>query len=408
MADDNTARTPVPNGIIEVTAFNPAARLDPYPPLRALQDHKPVFRDELAKSWFLTRYEDSRAILGDPGHVRHPSRSEENSLSRRIVVTDEDKVHTSILFMDDPDHGRIRKPLGKAMYQRIQAMRPEIESIIDGIIARAPGEGRFELMEHVAVPVPILVVARILGIDPAMLEQFRTWSEGIVLALNPVRTAEETDAMNRGGEALANYFAELMVARRKAPQDDLITDMVQIQDSANLTDDDIRVNLQTLLVAGNITTTDLIGNGVWLFLTHPEQRAALMANPDLATQAVEEVLRFEAPVSATSRVLAEDREIAGCPMKREQVMFCSIAAANRDPAAYDNPDTFDITRKRAPHLTFGGGKHICIGAPLARMEARMVYTKLFERYPNMRLPEQDLHWRALPFFRGLERLEVEA
>ncbi|HBX97258.1 MAG TPA: cytochrome P450, partial [Hyphomonas sp.] len=162
-----------------------------------------------------------------------------------------------------------------------------------------------------------------------------------------------------------------------------------------------------LLVGGNLTTTDLIGNGVWLFLNHPEQLAALKSNPALAGQAVEEVLRFEAPVSATSRIVEADRTVAGCPMKARQIVFCSLASANRDETMFESSERFDITQKRASHVAFGGGPHICIGAPLARMEARRVFEKLFARYPDLSLPPQDLVWRALPFFRGLERLDVK-
>ncbi len=210
------------------------------------------------------------------------------------------------------------------------------------------------------------------------------------------------------GEKLDAYFTELMEARRTEPRDDLISDMVQAQaDGGDFDDDELRTNLQALLVGGNLTTTDLIGNGVWLFLTHPDQMEALKADPGLAGAAVEEVLRYEAPVQATSRIVSEDRDVAGCPMKKSQPVFMSLAAANRDPAKFEAPEAFDITVKRASHISFGGGAHICIGAPLARIEARRVYEKLFARYPNMRLPEQEIVWRTLPFFRGMERLDVE-
>ena len=288
-------------------------------------------------------------------------------------------------------------------------MKAEIEAIVDETIEAAPASGVFDLMAEIAVPIPVTVIARILGVDEHRLPEFRQWSEDVILGLNPVRTPEETERMMAGGTALDAYFSELMERRRKMPEDDLITDMVQLQASgeAPLTDDELRINLQALLVGGNLTTTDLIGNGVWLFLTNPEQLAALRSNPGLAAQAVEEVLRYEAPVSATSRILEKDKAVAGCPMKEHQVVFCSLASANRDEAVFDAPETFDITQKRPSHVAFGGGPHICIGAPLARMEARRVYQKLFERYPDMKLPRQDLVWRALPFFRGLERLQVE-
>ena len=289
-------------------------------------------------------------------------------------------------------------------------MRPEIEAMIDKVIDAAPASGAFDLMETVAVPVPVLVIARILGVDESRLADFRQWSEDVILGLNPVRTPEETARVVSGGAALDAYFGELMQARRKAPQEDLVTDMVQLQarGEAKVSDDEVCLNLQALLVGGNLTTTDLIGNGIWLLLTHPEQAAALRADPGLAAQAVEEVLRYEAPVQVTSRIVEADRTVAGCPMQKSQPVFMSLAAANRDPEVFSAPQDFDITQKRASHIAFGGGPHICIGAPLARIEARHVYLKLLEKYPGLSLPEQDLVWRTLPFFRGLEKLIVQA
>ena len=407
MADDLDAPT-VPTSIIEVSAYNPVARDDPHPSLKALRENCPVLRDEAVKTWLLTRYADTRTTVNDRSFVRHPLNAEEGSLSRQFVDP-EDPERTSILFLDDPDHSRVRLPLAKAFYARIKSMEADIESLIDDVIDDAPETGVFDLMQHIAVPLPIRVIAHILGVDESRLPEFRQWSEEVILSLNPMRSPEDTARMESGSANLEAYFTELMQARRANPRDDLISDMVQLQASgeANLSDNELRMNISALLVGGNLTTTDLIGNGVWLFLTHPDQLAALIADPSLANAAVEEVLRYEAPVQATSRIVEADREVAGCPMKKSQPVMMSLAAANRDPEAFDAPEDFDITVKRASHLSFGGGPHICIGAPLARIEARHIYRRLFQRYPNMRLAEQALEWRTLPFFRGIERLEVE-
>jgi hypothetical protein len=408
MADDPKTPPGVPNSILELSAFNPVARDNPHPLLQSLQAGCPVMRDEAAKVWVLSRYKDIRDTVNDRTFVRHPLNADPDSITARLIEEGNER-RTSILFLDDPDHARIRQPLAKAFYARINKMRPEIEAMIDEIIDAAPASGAFDLMEKIAVPVPVLVIARILGVDESRLADFRQWSEDVILGLNPVRTPEENARMMSGGEALDTYFGELMEARRAAPQDDLVTDMVQLQarGEANIADDEVRLNLQALLVGGNLTTTDLIGNGIWLLLTHPEQAAALRADPSLAAQAVEEVLRYEAPVQVTSRIVEQDRTVAGCPMQKSQPVFMSLAAANRDPDVFEAPQDFDITRKRASHIAFGGGPHICIGAPLARIEARHVYLKLLEKYPNLRLAPQTMNWRTLPFFRGLETLIVE-
>ncbi len=408
MADANST-SEAPTSILEISAFDPVARDDPHPRMRALREKGRVLRDDTARAWLLSHAEDIRETVNDATFVRHPSKAEEGSITRMLVDPDDPEgSRTSILFMDDPDHARNRRPLMQAFYQRIKKMEAEIEALIDGVIDAAPASGRFDLMEKIAVPVPILVIAHILGVDESRLEEFRAWSEGLILGLNPVRTPEQTTHMEESREKLDRYFTELMAARRSEPRNDLISDMVQIQsDGGDFSDEELRINLQALLVGGNLTTTDLIGNGVWLFLTHPEQLEAFKADPKLDVQAVEEVLRFEAPVQATSRILSEDREVAGCPMHKSQPVFMSLAAANRDPERFESPEAFDITIRRRSHLSFGGGAHICIGAPLARIEARRVYRKLFERYPDMSLPEQKIVWRALPFFRGIEKLEVD-
>ena len=407
MSDDN--KVEAPTSIFEISTFDPEARIDPHPKLKSLREKTRVLRDDGVKTWLLSHYSDIKKTVNDGTFVRQPHKAEEGSMSRMLANPDDPEGRrSSILCQDNPDHSSIRVPLMTAFYKRIKKMEPEIESMIDAIIDSAPASGRFDLMANIAVPIPILVIAHILGVDESRLPEFREWSEGVILGLNPMRSAEETETMLACSDKLNDYFSELMTARRAEPRDDLISDMVQAQEAGgDFDDEDLRINLQALLVGGNLTTTDLIGNGAWLFLTHPEQLDALKANPGLAMQAVEEVLRFEAPVQATSRIVAEDREVAGCPMKKSQPVFMSLAAANRDPDQFENPETFDITVKRKSHISFGGGAHICIGAPLARLEARRVYTKLFERYPNMTMPAQDIAWRALPFFRGIEVLEVE-
>lgn len=407
---EETTPIEAPGSLMQISAFDPEARANPHPRLKALRERGRVLRDESVKTWLLSHYDDIRTTVNDGTFVRQPSKAEEGSISRLQMDPDDPNARrSSILFQDDPDHARNRRPLMTAFYSRIKKMEADIEAIIDEIIEAAPASGRFDLMEHIAVPIPIRVIAHILGVDQSRLAEFREWSEGVILGLNPMRTPEENAQMEACSARLEAYFTELMDDRRRNPGNDLISDMVQAQaEGGDFEDDELRVNLQALLVGGNLTTTDLIGNGVWLFLRHPEQMAALKADPKLAQRAVEEVLRFEAPVQATSRILSEDREVAGCPMKKSQPVFMSLAAANRDPDKFERPDQFDITLKRASHISFGGGAHICIGAPLARIEARRVFVKLFDRYPDLKLVDQEIKWRSLPFFRGMEVLEVEA
>ena len=403
--------SPPIKSMMEVSALDPEARLDPHQKLKALREVCPAFRDEMSKAWLLTRYGDVRSTVNDRSMLRHPRHAEEGSIARHLLDEADDDTegrNSSILFLDEPDHSRVRLPLTKAFYARVNAMKGDIETIVDQVIDRAPGAGRFDLIADIAVPIPILVIARILGVEEARIGDFRDWSEAVILSLNPMRTPDDTARLEWGAERLNAYFDETMAARRANPRDDLISDMVAVQEAgAQISDDELIRNLEALLVGGNLTTTDLIGNGVWLFLNHPDEMKKLRADSRLAGAAVEEVLRFESPVAITTRVLPEDREIGGCPMKGHQSVWTSLHSANRDEALFEEPDVFDITRKKVPHIAFGGGSHICIGAPLARIEAKHAFVKLFEKYPNMTLPVQDLVWRTLPFFRGLETLFVE-
>ncbi len=403
-----------PPPVLTLTPLNPAFQSDPYPILNQIRQDHPVYRDEMAGLYFISRHEDVRNILTDLTMLRHPANAEADAvLTRRMVdgptAPDRPSRPHSILHLDDPDHARVRNPLAQALYRRAARFKPQVEAIVTAALDRVEGQASFDLMSQFALPIPIDVIAAILGVDHDRLGDFRRWSEGIIHVLNPLITPEQTQEMILCGDALREYMNAMMVERRAHPQDDLVTDMVTLQaQGAELSDDEINTNLSALLVAGNLTTTDLIGNAVRLLLTHPDELAKLIADPSLIGALVEETLRFEPPVDVTARIASRPMEVQGCPIRDRGSMMLSLRAANRDPAVFDDPDIFNITRKRAPHVAFGGGAHICIGSPLARLEASVAMDMLFKRFPKLRLkaPDEAPQWRTLPFFRGLERLEV--
>jgi hypothetical protein len=406
MADD----APLPN-LLQLTPMDPTYRADPHVVLDDLRALCPVHRDEMSGNFILSRYADVRAVVSDLDMLRDPIHAEEGAILQRRSLDQIDpslpRSHvSSILTLDDPDHARIRRPLAQALYARVARFKPEVERIISETLDALEGETTFDLMDRFCVPIPIDVIASILGVDRERLVEFREWSEGLIQGLNPFRNAAQTAAMESASENLNAYFLEAMADRRAAPRDDLISDMVQLQAEANLADTELRINLTALLVGGNLTTTDLIGNAVRLLLLNPAELAKLKADPKIINAVVEEVLRYEPPVDITGRIAHQDMEIAGCPVKSRQALTMSLRGANRDPEVYDDPHAFNVSRKHKPHVAFGGGSHICIGAPLARLEAQVALVRLFERFPDLKLVEGEPEWRTLPFFRGLERIDV--
>jgi cytochrome P450 len=407
------SEAPLPS-ILQLTPLDPAYRADPHRVLDDLRARCPVHMDEVSGAFLLSRYADVRATVSDLTLWRDPVKAEENAIMQKRLLDNLDPdlprtSTTSILMLDDPDHGRIRKPLAQALYARVAKFRPEVERIVGEALDRLEGENAFDLMDRFCVPIPIDVIASILGVDPGRLGEFREWSEGVIQGLNPFRTPEQTAVMETASVALNAYFTQTLADRRANPRDDLISDMALLQaGGADLNDDELRINLSALLVGGNLTTTDLIGNGARLLLLNPGELAKLRADPGIINAVVEEVLRYEPPVDITGRVASRDMEVGGCPVRTGQSLTVSLRAANRDPETYDDPHSFNVSRKHRPHVAFGGGSHICIGAPLARLEAQVALVRLFERFPTLRLadPAATPEWRTLPFFRGLERLDL--
>jgi hypothetical protein len=403
--------------VFDLTPLNPNFSEDPHAILDRLRNECPVRRDEQAGLFLLTRYADVRGVLSDTTMWRGPERAEEaavltrailnQNMEGRTVPSDEDG--SGILLMDEPDHMRIREPFAKALYKRVARSKPLVEQVVREWLDKLEGRDQFDAMADFALGVPIDVIARILGVDDSRLEEFRDWSEGVILVLNPFRSPEQTKHCVTSANALSAYMRDLMRRRKAEPKDDLISDMMKLQaDGAELTDGEISSNLQGLLIGGNLTTTDLIGNGIWLLLKNPDQLAKLKSDPALVNSCVEEILRYESPVDITGRIAPREMAVGGCPVHQSQSMFLSLRGANRDPATFPEPHKFDIARKDAPHVAFGGGLHLCIGSPLARLEAQVSLQMFFDRYPNTRLADPDAkpEWRTLPFFRGLKEINV--
>lgn len=408
--------------ILDLTAADPEARRDPYPRLAELRAACPLRRDLAAGAWLVTRMADARMILSDNTHFKDPDKAEPAAIAirmRRNTVPEglafPDDQRASMLELDGHEHTRVRGPLVQALYARIARFEPECLQIVDAALDRLNGCTEFDLIKELAEPVPVACIGAILGVASETLATFRGWLDGIVQTFNPNRTAEDIAALVSASNGLAHYIRGRFADAKLNPTDDLFGDMAKVQQQLSnfperrLSDTEITYNLRGLLIAGNVTTTDLIGNAVHLLLTHPQQLARLRSTPSLWPAAVEEALRFEPPVDFTWRIAACDMEVAGCPIHAGAALNLFIRSANRDEAAFPHADEFDVTRARAArHLAFGGGAHICPGAPLARMEAKLILSRLFERFPRLGLADPDAQpeRRKLPGFRGLEQLRV--
>ena len=363
--------------------------------------------------WFVTRYEDAEAVLlDDERFVRDPRlalppdqlAAFEAELPEAIAWVD-----SHMLNRDGGDHRRLRRLVSKAFTPRmIELLRPRIQEIADGLLDPVVGDGEMELVSTFAFPLPITVIAELLGVPAADRDQFREWSDAFVRpALDPEEQARVLESMAQ----FVAYLHALFEARRSEPGDDLISALVAVEDGGDtLSEQELTSMASLLIVAGHETTVSLIGNAMVALLMHPEQRALIENDPALLPRAVEELIRFDGPVERTlNRWAAEDVELGGQTIRRGQSVIVILGAADHDPERFGAPDTLDLTAERdARHLGFGRGSHFCLGAPLARLEAEIALETLLRRLPGVSLavPLEELRWRPVPLFRSLEAVPL--
>jgi cytochrome P450 len=282
-----------------------------------------------------------------------------------------------------------------------------IQQIVEALLGPALERGGFDLMEEVAAPLPAIVIAELLGVPAEDHRQFKEWASSLVNAIGEGGPLQRSEAFDVALEALLGYMRGVIAERRKAPRDDLISAMIAAQEQRDaLTDSELLSNSLLLLLAGHETTTNLIGNGTLALLRHPEQWQALLADAALLEPAIEELLRYDSPVQATVRVPLEEIELGGVAIPERSLVVCVIGAANRDPAVYGDPDRLDVSREGLRHLSFGFGEHFCLGAGLARLEAKLAFRALLDRAPGLRLAADTVEHRPNLFLRGLKALPV--
>jgi len=384
-----------------------------YPLYRRLREREPVRRDPLVPVWTLMSYDDTMFILRDPRFKKDPFASQRlpKTVREQLEVpgsadsrTDNEIV--SMLFLDAPDHTRVRGVFTKAFTPaRIEGLRPRIQQICDDLLDRIKGKCEMELIADFAAPLPVTVIADLLGFPREDYQQIKRWSDDMTLALGFRPSAEAHARASLARAEVRDYFNQIVERIKANPGDNLLSAL--LANTADvLTPEELFGNSILLLAAGHETTTNLIGTGVLTLLRHPDQLRDLREHPDLIGSAVEEMLRYEPPGQWNSRVTGEPVEIRGVRIPAREIVLAAIGAANRDPEVFADPERFDIRRKDNRHLSFGAGAHFCLGAALARMEAAIAINTLLARFPNLRLAQHNLKWHKGLTFRGLKSLRM--
>ncbi len=312
-----------------------------------------------------------------------------------------------MLSLDPPDHTRLRKLVSRGfLYKFIQSLEPRIQVIVDGCFDKVGREPGFDVIDCLAKPLPVIVIAEMMGLPDSDHKQFETWSEVII-----DRTGTSDPAIHKAADqasrSLIQYFQRIIESKRGNPDDDLIGQLILAEEGGDkLSSYELYSTCMLLLIAGHETTTRLIGNGLVSLLQRPGLAEKLRANPGAIPNAIEEMLRFEPPVQSTERFAKQDMEFHGHQFRRGDRIILSIAAANRDPEANEVPEEFDPFRENIRQVSFGYGIHLCLGASLARLEAKIAFESLIQRFPEMSLADKEPAWGTNPFFRGLDRLPV--
>lgn len=369
----------------------PGFLADPYLHYRKFRESNPVHWDEARGSWILTRYADVAAVLRDDDRF-----------------SAQQDYPTSMLVSDPPDHTRLRSLVAKAFTARtVSALAPRIQVIVDDLLDEASALGEIDAITQFAYPLPLTVIAELLGVEPERRDFFRTQSVKIAVALGPIKEMNIAIRANEGRDQLLAYFTTLIEKRRGEPREDLISALIRAEDRGDLLNHaELLAMLLLLLVGGHETTVNLIGNGLLALLRNPDQLERLRDGAGIEKRAVEEFLRYDSPVQYSGRVATTGLDLGGKSIHAGDGIRMILAAANRDPDVFRDPERLDITRDPNPHLAFGHGIHFCLGAQLARLEAQIAIPALIRRFPKLRLARDSVTWRSAAVLRGLESLPL--
>ncbi|MGH7639525.1 MAG: cytochrome P450 [Candidatus Dormibacteria bacterium] len=390
--------------------LDPEVLANPYPLYAQLREEDPVHWDPYLHAWVVTRYRDVTEVFLRLSAERTPTPERLAELGMESLAPIAQVMVRQMLFMDPPDHTRVRRLAAAAFTpRRVEQMRYRVQEIADQLLDRVLGAGQMDIMEALANPLPAIVTAEMFGLRSRDHRALKGWSQDFAEMLgnfqhNPGRAPQVLVSL----QAMTDYFTKAVRGQAARSGAGLIGALASAEvDGDRLSEEEVVANLIITMVGGQETTTNLIGNGVLTLLRWPEEMARLRADPTLMAAAVEELLRFESPSQHTARLATSDFELGGRLIKRRQAVIAVMGAANRDPERFSEPDRLDLGRSDNRHLAFAWASHFCFGAPLARLEGQIVLATLLRRLPEMRLKPVELNWRPNLGLRGLQTLPVE-
>ncbi len=392
----------------DVDFFSTSFKKNSYDIYRQLRASQPVLAFELPSglnAWLVTRHQEAQEIFKNPKVIKDYKNIDPDA---GYFLENGAFLAENMLSSDPPDHTRTRRLVAKAFTPKMIAqMEEEIQKITDDLLSKVEGKAEMDVVSDFALPLPIEVISNMLGIPADDRHKFHEWSQMIVQAANDqTKMKENQESIN----AFVGYIRELIDVKRKNPDDRLISLLIAAHEEGDhLTEQELISNVFLLIVAGHETTVNLITNGLYALLKNPDQLKKLRENPDLLDNMIEESLRYHSPVEiAPVRYAAEDMDWDGQKISRGDAIFISLASVNRDEAVYEEGDAFDISRPNIKHFAFGKGIHFCLGAPLARMEAKVAFRTLLDSYDELTLADadDDIHWRPGMMMRSLEKLRI--
>ncbi|WP_394821443.1 cytochrome P450 [Pendulispora albinea] len=417
-------RFPATSGVPKNLFFNPRDRAfnqNPYPHYERLRNEDPVHRSPFGV-WFLGKYKHVREVLRNPSFSVQDvpgqlKRKNELLKTRKLVPNQPENLDALIAnsenwfaFLEAPDHTRLRRLVTGAFHKHtVERLRGYVQSCAAAFLDPLMREGRMDLMQDFAVRLPQNVIAHLLGIPARDFPQCVAWAEVIGRIFDPLVSMEEYEALNRCSAAFMEYARGLIALRREDPQDDLISALIAARDDQDkLTEAELVSIILLNFGAGEETVVNLIGNGSLALIRHPDERAYLRSRPEIMPSAVEELLRYDAPLQMTSRTALKDYLIGDKHIKAGEQVYVALGSANRDPERFVNPTSLLLERENNQHMSFADGRHLCVGAGLARLEAQEAFKILLERMPDLRLvdPEADIAWRSHTVLRGMLSLPV--